>query len=71
MPKDIDPQQLSYLRNLADAAHLSITDTRLAQIAPLAEVLLERFAAFTDLDLGETQPASTLTHIRFRSSKQP
>ena len=61
MPSDdnIDPQRLARLRTLADAAHLSITDARLAEIAPLAEVLLERFTAFAALDLGETQPSST------------
>jgi hypothetical protein len=56
---ELEPERLARLRVLADAAHLPISDARLAEIAPLAEVLLERFSAFAALEMGETQPAST------------
>ena len=60
MPPETDSQQLARLRVLADAARLSISDERLAEIAPLAEILLDRFGTFAELDLGQTQPASSL-----------
>ena len=60
MPPEIDSQQLARLRTLADAARLSISDERLAEIAPLAEILIDRFGAFAELDLDQIQPASIL-----------